>query len=367
MYGAVVSYKESNVSEENNCCYKFLLDHYCQKQIKKLSVQKLLDIFNETNPSAGVTTLQLEQFSIKYRTTMYALDIDLKVFHKYVPPNKNSNIDVLMFVCANNHMYPIILKSARDSIVARERLKECNRPSAKPKQLKQQYNHEKEVVINPLFEELQKLQNVNVIYTNVETLLPLVIFLFKTEQCFYDVNSHNGCILSQKAHSACLGIKNDYDFAVYTIFNEIEEYKGNLKTGFFYIETESYFPLRGNGWYSQGILRYAIEVGVSFKILYEIIPSYSLKNDYFVNFVNRTFEKCINPKKQINALVGCFGKKSSTSQKDKFTVSLSDASRHFFQDNSVYFNYPECPELYHIVTSSTTALTKIVYRFTGKS
>jgi hypothetical protein len=37
-------------------------------------------------------------------------------------------------------------------------------------------------------------------------------------------------------------------------------YTGQRLSGLYYVETESYFPLRGNGWYYLAMIEYALEL-----------------------------------------------------------------------------------------------------------
>ena len=160
----------------------------------------------------------------------------------------------------------------------------------------------------------------------------------------------------QKCHSACLSIKNQFPWSIFTIFDEVKPFSGVIVDGFFYIESDNYFPLHGNGWYSRGMLSYAQQQGISFKVIYELIPTTTLRADYFNDFVERVYTKCVNPKKMMNCFIGCLNKKSKSIQRDIFTTSLTDAVRSFFENkNSVY-----CPlesvELYHILNINKHAL-----------
>ena len=41
--------------------------------------------------------------------------------------------------------------------------------------------------------------------------------------------------------------------------DEPQEFSGDItRAGLYYVETEKYFPLRGNGWYSQAMVNYCI-------------------------------------------------------------------------------------------------------------
>ena len=58
--------------------------------------------------------------------------------------------------------------------------------------------------------------------------------------------------------------------------------------GLYYVETEQYFPLRGNGWYSQPMINYCIENKLikMNDIKYVIYSSLSIKKDYYNEFIN---------------------------------------------------------------------------------
>ena len=58
--------------------------------------------------------------------------------------------------------------------------------------------------------------------------------------------------------------------------NEITDYSGLIRDGIYYVETTSFFPLSGNGWYFRGRLEYAMSLGIEMTIKYELIPSYTL-------------------------------------------------------------------------------------------
>lgn len=61
----------------------------------------------------------------------------------------------------------------------------------------------------------------------------------------------------QKCHSACLGTKDACQRSAYCVFDEVRGYSGSMQESFCYVETENYFPLRGNSWYLMGILKFA--------------------------------------------------------------------------------------------------------------
>ena len=54
---------------------------------------------------------------------------------------------------------------------------------------------------------------------------------------------------------------SNYDYLSYTVMDKITPYDQNkpLQTGCYYVESEQYFPLRGNGWYSLPMIEYCLE------------------------------------------------------------------------------------------------------------
>ena len=123
MFGTVINYHylkaEPNVAVNNDCVYQFLLKKYGNT---KITQQTLLDIFSETSTKRGVSTRQIAKFCEKFNISMYALDLDSTVFYLHSPVKRNHQKLALMYIVANNHMYPILDKSMRHSIVASQRI-----------------------------------------------------------------------------------------------------------------------------------------------------------------------------------------------------------------------------------------------------
>ena len=54
-----------------------------------------------------------------------------------------------------------------------------------------------------------------------------------------------------------------YDFTFFTVMDEVEAFKPSAsahdKPGLYYIETDQYFPVRGNGWYSHAMVKICVD------------------------------------------------------------------------------------------------------------
>ena len=60
----------------------------------------------------------------------------------------------------------------------------------------------------------------------------------------------------------------------------------DLKPGFYYVQTKNYLPARGNGWYTDGFLKYLKENDIYFNIKYQLLSSYTYEPTYLQPFYN---------------------------------------------------------------------------------
>jgi 5-methylcytosine-specific restriction enzyme A len=76
----------------------------------------------------------------------------------------------------------------------------------------------------------------------------------------------------------------------------VSELRKKLDEGLYYIETDSYFPLRGNGWYYHSIVQYCLDNKIITKnnIKYVIYSSSTVKHDYYNGFINYCNDHILN-------------------------------------------------------------------------
>ena len=135
-------------------------------------------------------------------------------------------------------------------------------------------------------------------------------------------------------------INYKYDFPVYSCLDNIKLFDGNITCGFYYVECNNVFPLRKNGFYSQPIIEYCIENKIisKFDIIYQYKPSFTIKADYFKNFVEcllKVFEDNADLQKlSINALIGMFGRRENT-----FIDSAVVDSKNYEDVASIYSTF----------------------------
>ena len=74
--------------------------------------------------------------------------------------------------------------------------------------------------------------------------------------------------------------------------------KSPIYEGLYYIETDNYLPLRGNGWYYHSIVNYCLNpqhnIITRDQIKYVIKASSRLDHDYYNGFVNYCNEKILS-------------------------------------------------------------------------
>ena len=51
----------------------------------------------------------------------------------------------------------------------------------------------------------------------------------------------------------------NYEYPVFTVMDSVKKYDGEYGAGLYYIESENYIPLRGNGWYYYPMVDYCLK------------------------------------------------------------------------------------------------------------
>lgn len=142
-------------------------------------------------------------------------------------------------------------------------------------------------------------------------------------------------------HSKCrrnLVMHSQFDFPKFSVMDYPTVYDGgDIKCGYYFVESDNYFPLRGNGWYNYTLIKYCIEQNIKIKITHQFTSSYTLKNDHFKSFVEYLINACgsnnMFAKKIINSMVGCWNINKTKYEQIGFTLDKYEASRELCRDN----------------------------------
>jgi 5-methylcytosine-specific restriction enzyme A len=92
-------------------------------------------------------------------------------------------------------------------------------------------------------------------------------------------------------------LNHKHDYCIFNVMDEPEEYnQSKIIEGLYYIETDSYFPLRGNGWYYHSLVQYCLDNNIITKnnIKYVIYSSSTVKHDYYNGFINYCNDHILN-------------------------------------------------------------------------
>ncbi len=119
---------------------------------------------------------------------------------------------------------------------------------------------------------------------------------------------------------------------------QIEEYKGVLKNGLYYVELSSNkdreFFMRGNTWYSKQFIEFGLKEGYEVNIKYQLLATSYLKANYFKPFVSYIIEKYPDHFKHIiNNCIGYRGKTQSKKSKGYMETDFDLAVAAFWDNN----------------------------------
>ena len=104
----------------------------------------------------------------------------------------------------------------------------------------------------------------------------------------------------------------EYDFPCFNVMDRVVRYNKDIhnKTGIYYVETQQYFPMHGNGWYSLPMIDYCLKLGLitHTNIKYTIQSILAIPNNYFVEFIDLCYSTLpIDLQKlSINSMIGGF-------------------------------------------------------------
>lgn len=128
MYGTVFNYngfalQAIGSKTLNSCVPEYLLKLYSnpeetnpRKRLVKLTMDKILQELNMETIDEGCSTAQLAVFCDIHKIAYYALDFRYKLSETNNDLGYHSNLPRLVFVCANNHLYPIEDREKRETI-----------------------------------------------------------------------------------------------------------------------------------------------------------------------------------------------------------------------------------------------------------
>ncbi len=149
----------------------------------------------------------------------------------------------------------------------------------------------------------------------------------------YDYNKHyTSCLMGQNLK---------FGWPVYNIFDEVKPFDGEIKTGFYFVETKNFFPFKGNGWYDADLVDYGLnnDIITNDDIKFEYKSSQELNSKYFEKFIKFVYEHFDNPKSAINKMVGCFGHDYKNKNIHHFTTDARNVFIELVQNKDAKVKY----------------------------
>ena len=160
---------------------------------------------------------------------------------------------------------------------------------------------------------------------------------------------------------------NKFNYPQFTVMDKVEEYTGNhSRAGQYYIECRKYFPLRGNGWYSQPMIKYCLSNKIikDSDIKYVIYAGCEIKHNHFNELIDHYYKslgKYNNDnlkfdKFAVNTMIGQFKPKSKTHWRSIcVTPDINNAFYHYLSKSGCFIDNLTIDESnYHLVYEKFT-------------
>ena len=166
-------------------------------------------------------------------------------------------------------------------------------------------------------------------YAFVETMKSKVPKKYNPKVYSFDINK---CRKNRLYYS-------EYDYPLFTVMDDVQPYEGKSnKPGLYYVETNCYFPMRGNGWYSQAMIEYCLSVGLieQSDIKYVVYSGLNIPKDFFNSLIEYIYENFGEfAKLAINSMIGCFKPKDREQWKMIVppTTDQNNMFYHFLKDD----------------------------------
>ena len=129
---------------------------------------------------------------------------------------------------------------------------------------------------------------------------------------------------------------SQFNYPLFTVMDTVKPFIKNMnykKPGLYFIESEIYFPIRGNGWYSHAMIKYLIDTKLitTDNIQYVVYSSLNVDKHYFNSFIDEAYSiKDGYEKLKVNCMIGSL--KPATRDNFKTLAIGTDL-------NTIYYHY----------------------------
>ena len=187
----------------------------------------------------------------------------------------------------------------------------------------------------------------NILKDNINS--PFLELYKNSGQVAYDKN---------KQYTGILRSCGDFGWSIFNPTDEVKRYdsESDIEAGLYFVETSNSFPLKGNGWYFDGVVAKALKYEPITKedIKYYIKPPHILKQDHFYNFVSEIYDLFgCDANYGINGFIGLLGCKAICKERHYFERDYDTVANDVVNNNdngsiqirSVYKNGMKHPNM----------------------
>jgi hypothetical protein len=188
-------------------------------------------------------------------------------------------------------------------------------------------------------------------YTKYMDMLEIDGFEYSTKFFNFDINNCRREIL----------YTGNYSYPVFTVMDKPVIYQGQTSPGLYYIETNNYFPTRGNGWYYYPMVEYCLKNNIISRedVKFAFLSSLSVPGNYYNEFMDY-LDKSDMPDQKfcINSMIGSFKPKERENWRSQcFVTDPNEAFQLFLEKKGNHIKTRQVSEdktFYQVYTSSLT-------------
>ena len=152
-----------------------------------------------------------------------------------------------------------------------------------------------------------------------------------------------------------------YEYPLFTVMDKPVNYNGQKLPGLYYVETDQYFPFRGNGWYYYPLIEYGLNNNLitSEEVKYALISSLTIPANHYNGFIDYLYANVDEAKLSVNAMIGNFKPKPREQWKSELiTEDANEAYYHFLKFKGSFIDVRTVKEKDYYQIYSTTIKSK---------
>jgi len=142
----------------------------------------------------------------------------------------------------------------------------------------------------------------------------------------------------KKCYASCIKYPLD-EFLCYGMEDTIEEFKGEIKLGLYFVETDDTTLFNKSRWYDNRTIELALQEGINFVVIKQLIPKQQTHKTKPVNYFEAFIQKAIDlfegdenkAKHIINALIGLIGKTKYTKRIRSCDTDIERVWEYFYK------------------------------------